>query len=235
MPATRSTKTEATQADQAYQAIKQAILRGDFPEGSFLSEPDVTKRFHIGRTPFREACNRLHNESILDLVPRRGFRVPEMTFLTARDLLETRLILEGAAAELAAVRAEPSQLTELNRLWRQTVSHARSKSSVEQLIESNMEFHLQLARMSHNRELERLLRGVLERALKLSYLAFRWSSAIEKDTQDLLHTIVEAVRRRDPSAAHKAVVEDITRGQLNILGRELWSAPATRLAVHTRS
>src|SRR3974390_3550558 len=86
---------DGTLAEQAYRLLKQSILRGEYPEGRFLSNAEGGKRVRIGRTPFREACNRLHNEHLLDAVPRRGFLVPEMSFHEVRDLLETRLILEG--------------------------------------------------------------------------------------------------------------------------------------------
>src|SRR6516162_3042494 len=214
-----------TLADQAYRLLKQAILRGEFAEGVFLSESEVAKRFRIGRTPFREACNRLHNEHLLEAVPRRGYLVPEMSFHEVRDLLETRLILEGVIAELAAKRAEESELAELQRLYRAALQHARAKAAMDAQVQSNTEFHLHIARMAHNHELESLLRGVLERSTRLFYMIVRSSPTLERDTQDLLKPIVDSIRRKDPAAAHKAVIRDITQGQLNILGRDLWEKP----------
>jgi DNA-binding GntR family transcriptional regulator len=79
--------------------------------------------------------------------------------------------------------------------------------------------------MAHNRELEALLRGVLERSTRLFYMIVRSSPALERDTQDSLKPIVDAIRRKDPAAAHKAVIRDITHGQMNVLGRDLWGKP----------
>jgi DNA-binding GntR family transcriptional regulator len=218
MPARRN----GTLADQAYRHLKQAILRGEFAEGSFLTEADATARFKIGRTPFREACNRLHNEQLLEAVPRRGYFVPEMSFRAVRDLLETRLLLEGSAAELAAQRAEPAEVAEFERLYKATVQQARTRTSLDEFVQANTDFHLHLARMAHNRELETILRGVLDRSTRLFYLVVRSSTTPERDATDLLKPIVEAVRRKDAAAAHKAVVRDITNGQMNVFGRDLW-------------
>jgi len=215
-------KETGTLAEQAYRLLKQAILRGEFAEGSFLSEADITTRFKIGRTPFREACNRLHNEQLLEVVPRRGYLVPEMSFRTVRDLLETRLILEGIAAELAAQRATPAEVAELERLYKATVAHAKSKADLDQHVQANADFHLHLARLAHNRELETLLRGVLERSTRLFYLIVRSSSAPARDAEDLLKPIVDAIRRKNAAVAHQAVIRDITHGQMNVLGRDLW-------------
>jgi DNA-binding GntR family transcriptional regulator len=219
-----------TLADQAYRLLKQSILRGEFGEGSFLSETEVAKRFRIGRTPFREACNRLHNEQLLEAVPRHGYLVPEMSFHQVRDLLETRLILEGVIAELAAKRAEETEMAEFQRLYWVALQQARTKAaapqeSMDAQVHANTEFHLHIARMAHNRELEALLRGVLERSTRLFYMIVRSSPMLERDTQDLLKPIIQAIRKKDPAAAHKAVIRDITHGQMNVLGRDLWEKP----------
>ena len=216
-------KPTATLADQAYRLIKQAILRGEFAEGAFLSEAELTKRFKIGRTPYREACNRLHNEQLLEVVPRRGYFVPEMSFRAVRDLLETRLILEGIAAELAAQRAEPAQLTEFDKLKQAVIAQAKATPvNLEALVAANTAFHLHLARMAHNRELETILRGVLDRSTRLFHLVVRASAAPAKEVAPLLEPIVDAVRAKDPQAAHAAVIKDITHGQMNVFGRDLW-------------
>jgi DNA-binding GntR family transcriptional regulator len=225
MPPRSKSTGAGTLAEQAYRLLKRSILRGEYAEGSFLSEAEIAKRFRIGRTPFREACNRLHNEQLLEVVPRRGYLVPEMSFHAVRDLLETRLILEGVIAELAAKRADDVELAEFQRLYQTALQHARVKSSMDDQVHANTEFHLHIAHMAHNRELEALLRGVLDRSTRLFYMIVRSSPTLERDTQDLLKPIVQAIRRRDSAAAHKAVIRDITRGQMNVLGRDLWEKP----------
>ena len=213
-----------TLVDRAYRLMKHGILRGEFPEGSFLSESEILTRCGIGRTPFREACNRLHNEQLLEVVPRRGYFVPELSFRAVRDLLETRIVLEGIAAELAALRAESAEVDALEENYRQALQAARKPSGLDAFIESNQKFHLQIAHMTHNGEFEALLRGVLERSTRLVYLAAKGSEEVPTEIEGLLKPIVDAIRKRDAVAAHEAVVADITRGQLNALGRDVWGA-----------
>lgn len=219
-----------TLADFAYRELKHGILHGEFPEGSFLNETDVLRRFKIGRTPFREACNRLHNEQLLAVVPRRGYYVPELTFRGVRDLLETRIILEGIASELAATRADTAEIEELRRCYEEALQAARVPRGLDHLIASNQHFHLQIARMSHNRELETLIRGVLDRSIRLVYLAVSSSRQVPRQIETLLKPIVEAIEARDATAAHKAVVADITSGQLSALGRDFWGDNLQRKA-----
>jgi GntR family transcriptional regulator, rspAB operon transcriptional repressor len=220
--------SRGTLADRAHQILKHGILYGEFPEGSFLREAEILPRYSIGRTPFREACNRLHNEQLLAVVPRRGYFVPELSFRGVRDLLEARILLEGIAAELAALRAEPAEIDQLERCYKEALQAARDANSLDALIESNQKFHLQIAAMSHNRELETLLRGILERSIRLVYLAASGSKQVPKDIETLLKPIVDAIRKKNAAAAHKAVTADIAQGQLNALGRDFWGEASRR-------
>lgn len=217
-------QSSGTLADRAYRLIKHGILHGEFPEGAFLTESAILSRYSIGRTPFREACNRLHNEQLLEVVPRRGYFVPELSFRGVRDLLELRIVLEGVAAELAALRAEPHEIEALERHYKDALHAARTANGLDAFIDANQRFHLQIARMTHNREFETLLRGVLERSTRLVYLAASGSKEVPRDIETLLKPIIEAIRRKNASAAHRAVIADITRGQLNALGRDVWES-----------
>lgn len=217
-------RQSGTLVEHAYRVIKHRILRGEFPEGSFLNEAEILRHCGIGRTPFREACNRLHNEQLLEVVPRRGYFVPELSFRVVRDLLETRIVLEGIAAELAALRAEPSEVASLENTYKEALKAARMPRGLDAFIESNQKFHLEIAHMTHNVEFEALLRGVLERSTRLVYLAAQGAKEVPKEIESLLKPIVDAIRKRDAVAAHEAVVADITRGQLNALGRDVWGA-----------
>jgi len=222
MPKSKIDRTAGTLAERAYRMLKHGILHGEFDEGSFLREAEILSRYSIGRTPFREACNRLHNEQLLAVVPRRGYFVPELSFRGVRDLLETRIVLERIAAELAALRREPAEMDQLEALYQEALQAAKNTHGLDALIESNQKFHLQIASMSHNRELQNLLCGVLERSVRLVYLAASSSRKVPTDIETLLRPVVDAIRRKDCHAAQETVTADITHGQLNALGREFW-------------
>lgn len=211
-------KKSGTLAEKAYQAIKLAILRGDLEEGMFLSEPDILRQFDIGRTPFREACSRLQNEQLLDVVPHRGFRVSEITFRSVREMFEARLMLETAIAGLAAERATPEQIEELEEKAERTWSHNGCNGAYQEMVKSNTEFHLCLARMTSNRELVRLITGILERTERLSYLELRSAHVRQREIQSLHRPIVEAIKRKDARGTRQAVIADISQGELDVFG-----------------
>lgn len=210
-----------TLTEKAYETLRRAIIQGEFEEGTFLSVPDVMKKYGIGRTPFREACNRLHHEQLLEVVSRRGYLVPEISFRTVREWLEVRVLLEGLIASLAALRATPEQIKEFEALGEWSWSEDLSKSAYVEMVESNTEFHLHLARMTQNRELVRLAQEILERTERLSYIELRSSTVKPAEIHALHAPIVEAIRERDPVAARRAVVADIRNGERDLFGRDV--------------
>src|ERR1700683_5624301 len=198
-----------TQTEKAYAALKKAILQGKIEEGVFLSESEMMSRNGIGRTPYREACNRLHHEGLLEIVPRRGYLVPEVTYHSVHDLFEMLLILEGPRAELAAVRADDQDMEDLDRL----VNKPLRAKEFAGMIQANAEFHLRLARVTRNRELVELLTRNLERNEHLMYIELRRSRFRHTELRVMHGRIVDALRSRNPQRVREAVLNDILEAQ----------------------
>lgn len=202
-----------TQTEKAYAAIKRAILQGEIEEGIFLLETEVMTRYGIGRTPYREACNRLHHEGLLQVVPRRGYFVPEISFHAVCDLFEVRSILEDAIAQLAALRATEQEIDELQRITERPLPRGKSPSEFTQFILTNTEFHLCLAKATRNRRLIELLRQNLESTERLMYIELRSRRFRAMDFRALHCPIVEALRSRDPLKVRQAVWDDVNEAQ----------------------
>lgn len=204
---------DITQTEKAYNSIKKAILQGDIEEGVFLSETDIIARYEIGRTPYREACNRLHHEGLLQVVPRRGYYIPEISFHAVCDLFEVRIVLEDAIAQLAAVRATDEEIEELQRLASRVLPSGRSQSEFTHFVQTNTEFHLRLARTTRNRGLVELLKQNLESTERLMYIELRSRRFRDNDFRALHQRIVDALHSRDPRRVRQAVWEDINEAQ----------------------
>jgi len=221
-----------TITETAYWAMKRAIVQGKFSEGSFLSEADVLREYGIGRTPFREACNRLHHEELLEVVPRRGYMVPKMSFRQVCDFFELRLLVETTVAELAAVRATPEQVCQLDVLASPPLVAVGIDAQMEELTEANRRFHLHLAVTTGNEDLVKLVMHILERSARISYIELSSGRFHQPDLERVHRPIVEAVRAHDTAAAREAIVADITNAQMSTLGQGFWRNRSTSLASH---
>lgn len=107
---------ERSQADQAYESLRDLLITLEIAPGAPLAEPDLMQRIGVGRTPLREAVHRLETERLVTIFPRRG------TFASAIDIADLALItdlreeLEGHAASRAAERATDRDRADLRRL-----------------------------------------------------------------------------------------------------------------------
>ena len=83
--------------DRAYAFVRQGILQRRFKSGAFLEEELVSTAVGVSRTPVREAFHRLAAERWLELVPRRGALVRQVTAQELLDVYEARRVLESHA------------------------------------------------------------------------------------------------------------------------------------------
>ena len=97
--------SDETLTDRAYRAIEEQIVTLKLPPGAVISEAVLSKRLRIGRTPIREAIQRLARERLMVIMPRRGIMVSEVNVHTQLRLLEVRRELERLIARGAARRA----------------------------------------------------------------------------------------------------------------------------------
>ncbi len=95
---------EPTLAEQAYQKLRRMIVKLDYAPGDVLREDAIQQRVGIGRTPVREALQRLAREHFITVIPRRGMFVSGIDVSELSILFETRTVLEPYVARLAAAR-----------------------------------------------------------------------------------------------------------------------------------
>jgi DNA-binding GntR family transcriptional regulator len=96
-------------SDRAYRAIEELIVTLRLAPGSVLSEARLAAELGIGRTPIREALQRLAREGLVLILPRRGLLVSEINVRSQIELLRVRRELERLMARYAALRATPDE------------------------------------------------------------------------------------------------------------------------------
>lgn len=101
--------TDQSLADRAYVEIEDLIVSMELAPGSWVSEPKLSARLEIGRTPVREALLRLASDGVLVTRPRRGMLVREIDIQTQMRVLEARRALEVPIAERAALRRSATE------------------------------------------------------------------------------------------------------------------------------
>jgi DNA-binding GntR family transcriptional regulator len=105
-----------TLTERAYRALEEEIVTLRIPPGTVVSEAILSRRLGVGRTPVREALQRLAREWLVVIMPRRGIVVSEIDPVRQLRLLEARREIERLLARSAARRASPAQRDAFRRI-----------------------------------------------------------------------------------------------------------------------
>ena len=106
-------RLESTKADEIALMIEEAIVSGELQPGTVLRQEQLSERFHVSRTPIREALRRLAALGLVSFVPNRGVRVRTLSREELREAFLVRAELESLATELAAPKMTDDDLAEL--------------------------------------------------------------------------------------------------------------------------
>src|SRR5690349_1937789 len=106
----------STPTAPAYREIEELIDTLQLPPGTVLSELVLADRLGIGRTPIREALQRLSRDGLVNILPRRGVLVSEIDLRAQLRLLEVRRELERLMARGAAERATEEERTQFSEI-----------------------------------------------------------------------------------------------------------------------
>jgi len=106
-------KSKTSLSAVAYDQIKTMILNLTLKPGSSLTETWLIERLQMSRTPIREALNRLQQDRLVELTPRKGWFVSEMKLRDVQEVFMVREALEGIAARHAATRVPDVDLADM--------------------------------------------------------------------------------------------------------------------------
>lgn len=196
---------------ELYPQLRSAIESGELAPGEWLVEAPLAQRYGVSRTPVREALRRLEQDGLVER-GERGLQVRSRSPEEILEIYEVRVMLEGFAARLAAVRRTELDLARLERAA-EIMEHLQSPEPVAQS-QSNLSYHQAIWRSSHNATLMDMLhrlQGHLTRypATTLSRPG-RWPVVLE-DHRQLIEAIREgqAERAQELAEAHMAAARDI--------------------------
>jgi DNA-binding GntR family transcriptional regulator len=103
-------------AEQAYHVLEEQLVTLKLAPGELIAEKDLVDKAGIGRTPVREAIQRLSAEGLLQVLPRKGLMVTPLRRSDLGQIIEARRVLERLLVVKAAERATPDQRTALTTL-----------------------------------------------------------------------------------------------------------------------
>jgi DNA-binding GntR family transcriptional regulator len=218
----------STPGEEAYSAIRRAILEGTLRPGQRIVEQQLAEMLNVSRTPVREALLKLERENLLARVGR-GMAVRRYSSDEVRDIYNLRAHLESFAARMAADRITTGELDALAQIQDQMELEPfeMSPEVIRALSRDNQRFHALVVRSARNAPLSRCFVQVFQ--LPLLYKAYVYFDDERRRRSDRDHReLVEMLRAGDGGAAEEHWRRHLRRGG-DVLAQHLAAGEAGEL------
>ncbi len=143
-------------SEAVYEMIKQRLLSQELEPGTKLREEDLADQLGVSRTPVREAINKLEREGLVEIIPRYGTFVANISSKDVEEIYQIREALECLAMRLALPRFSKDKLLELARIHKEC-KVPLEKGDFDPFIKVDTAFHDLLVKLSKNKRLIRFM------------------------------------------------------------------------------
>jgi len=215
--ASRGPKTQ-TLADDVFDQLRTAIVKGDLPSGSKINEPQLATQYGISRGPLREAIRRLEGCKLVEIKPNAGAKVISLDVIQVSEIYEIRESLEGLACKLTATHSSPEDCAKLRGLLarhEQQIQSADGRLYYQK--EGDLDFHYLIVQLSGNRRLFDLLCGELYHLLRLCRVQTSTQPSRPEQAFKEHHQIVDAIEKRDSELAEMLMRRHISSARSTLI------------------
>jgi DNA-binding GntR family transcriptional regulator len=194
--------------------LRNMVFDRQLLPGQWIDELALARDWQISRTPLREALKVLASEGLVQLVPRQGCRVTELSEEDADELFPVMALLEGRCAFEAVRKATPSDVKALRRLHEALETHAAAHD-IDGYYRANHEFHTTVQALADNRWLDRTTNDLRKFLRMLRGRQLNFPGRIEASINEH-RVLLDAIEQRDAARAER-VMHDHLLAQLAAL------------------
>jgi DNA-binding GntR family transcriptional regulator len=214
-----SLRRAETLTEQAYRQIEELIVTLQLKPGEILSEQSLAASIEIGRTPIREALQRLALEGLVVILPRKGILVSEINPRNQLLVLELRRELERFLSRVGAERATREQKTRCLEVARGMENAARTNDDIA-FMRLDRELNGLIVETAHNDYAARSMKLIAGLSRRFWYMHYRLAADLPLCARlhaDQARAIAKGDGRRAAQASDKLLdyVESFTRATVD--------------------
>lgn len=187
----------------AYERIKEKIINCELTPGSAIEEKALIEELGTSRTPIREALSQLASEELVEIVPRRGIFVADITVESLRSLFQFREVLEPFMARIATPNIPEEALLAYDALFR-SYKENLDQVSQELYIRKDNEFHQLIADNCHNTYATLAYQMLYNHNQRIRVISNTYADRIDTSNNEHI-AILAAFLRRDEDAVEEAM------------------------------
>jgi DNA-binding GntR family transcriptional regulator len=208
--------SSSRESDRIEKELGQLILTLQIGPGLAISEASLIKRYGWGRTPLREAFQRLAEQSLLQIIPRHGVAITPLSVFEFIEVMEAMTMVIGPAASLACKHLTGDELLQLQQTIDQS-EIAASSSDFIAVATHDYEFHRILAVATGNRYLCRHLLHLHQVATRFNLASWKRDSSAKFSLNEH-RKIFSALQQNDEVGARTVMLEHIENARQRVMG-----------------
>jgi len=193
-----------TLAQQGYKAIRRAIRDGKIPRGQFFSESSLAESLGVSRTPVREALLNLYRDGVVEIVPKRGYRLIELDEAAISEIRLLRVALEQIVVDRLCKTATADDINELRAIL------SSGGESREDMYTIDENFHIRMAEMAGLHQIRRELLSVRGKMYLIASGA-RITSLRDESVANEHADLLDALEQRDQKKARRVITNHVER------------------------
>jgi len=185
--------------DWTYHYLKEKILNLELKPGQQINIDEFTEKLEVSRTPIREAFLKLASEGLIEVRPRVGYFVADITEQDIRDLFEIREIIETRATKKAAELLTDEELESMQSLISES-RKAVDEGNFDIYLRNEIQFHEYLQKHIQNKRLNSIIEGLNDLTHRERVMS---TQSLENINQSIIEhqRIMDGLAKRDGNLA----------------------------------
>lgn len=201
-----------TVKQQAYKYIKDKIITCEFQPGTFIDEKQISQDLGVSRTPIRDAINALSNESLVNIIPKKGVIVSKITSKDVNEVFQVREIIEPIAISSFAYNLSVEKLNYFKQMY------AKGGFNEEKAHELDDEFHKFIVSAYKNEYMNNVFIDIQDKNKRIRKMSGTLKAGINITYNEHL-TIINLIENMETDLAAKALLGHINASKRRALER----------------
>lgn len=153
--------------EKVYEILKEMIISGKLKYNERIEEDALATSLEVSRTPVREAINKLEQEGWINIIPRRGMFVSNVSLKEINDIFQVRLNLEPIILQMGFSNIPLNECQRLKREFESFLDKNLTKDEAKILDELDNTLHLLILESCNNNFLQKMMENVYEHNMRL--------------------------------------------------------------------
>lgn len=175
--------------EKVYEILKEMIISGKLKYNERIEEDALATSLEVSRTPVREAINKLEQEGWINIIPRRGMFVSNVSLKEINDIFQVRLNLEPIILQMGFSNIPLNECQRLKREFESFLDKELTKDEAKTLDELDNTLHLLILKSCNNNFIEKMMENVYEHNMRLRNQSVQSNNRRNEATKEHINLI----------------------------------------------